>query len=202
MIVKDGIINYYQDMAERKKPSRSELSTFEKKIFKELEKKTEISSQETGFISRKKIHIRFSDQKFSGARWTLFNNIFLNSRTYSTSTDPADPGLLSLVLHELHHMRQGLLTAMSVYGELDAWQVGFRFYQKLTGKPLKKPLIELLEIPLSWSRQDLVKAKQLMKEFSPGYRIDWYPLYPIHREIIWLFTHRQPPGPSHDNPPK
>jgi len=181
-------------MSSHKKPSYTELVEFEQQIYEELGKESELTTREVEYISRKKIHIRFSEQKFSGARWTLFKNILLNSHSYSVSSDPSDPGLLSLVLHEIHHMRQGLITAMSVYGELDAWQVGYRFYQRLTGRTLKDPLIQLLEIPLSWSRPNLVKAKQLMKEFSPGYRIDWYPLYPIQLEIIWRLTHHQPDG--------
>ncbi|MFN2215886.1 MAG: hypothetical protein ACK2TS_03010 [Anaerolineales bacterium] len=179
-------------MAVNKKPSRLELNTFEQKVLKELGKRGELSQQDLDYFARNKVRIGFSRQKYSGARWTLFKKILLNANSYSTSTDPSDPGLLSLVVHEVHHMQQGLFTAMSVYGELDAWQVGFRFYQQQTERKLKGPLVELLAIPLTWERQNLIKAKELMKDYSPGYRIDWYPIYPIHHEIIWKLTHRQP----------
>ena len=181
-------------MVKQSKPKSSQVIFFEQQVFKELEKKVQENSKALEFVSKHKVRIRFSPQKNSGARWTFLKNISLNSKSYSISTTPDDPGLQSLVLHEIHHLQQGPLTALSVYGELDAWQVGFRFYQQHTGRPLREPLQKLLDIQLSWSRQNLIYAKKLMKEYSPGYRIDWLPLYPIHHEIVWQLTHRNPEG--------
>jgi len=181
-------------MTNHSKPNRSELDNFEKQVFNALSRLGDQSTQELDFASRHNTHIKFSKQKKSGAKWTVLKNISLNADSYSIETDPGDLGLLSLVVHEIRHLQQGPLTALSVYGELDAWQVGFRFYRKVSSKPLRKPLEELLELPLSWSRQNLLQAKILMKQYSPGYRIDWYPLYPIHHEIIWWLTHHQPGG--------
>ena len=181
-------------MSSHHKPDRSEKTNFEKQVFKELSKVGDQSSPFLDFINKHNVHINFSRQKASGAKWTFMKNISLNAGSYSISTDPRDPGLLSLVVHEIRHLQQGPITAMSVFGELDAWQVGFRFFQTVSSRPLKPVLREILELPLSWNREDLIKAKVLMKQYSPGYRIDWYPLYPIHHEINWWFTHRQPAG--------
>ena len=145
-------------MVRNSKPTPSEILLFEQQVFKEIEKVEHAGKKALEFVSKHNIRIKFSRQKFSGARWTLFKTISLNSTNYSISTDPTDPGLLSLVLHKIHHLQHGLLTALSVYGELDAWQVGFRYYQQLTGKALGEPLKQLLDIRLGWSRKDLVKA--------------------------------------------
>jgi len=61
----------------------------------------------------------------------------------------------------------------------------------LTGSPLKPLLQELLQLPLNYSRGGLMEAARLMKAYSPGYRIDLYPLYPIHKEIVWWFTRKE-----------
>jgi hypothetical protein len=79
-----------------------------------------------------------------------------------------------------------------VYGELDAWQVGFHFYQVMTGSQLNPTLQDILNLPLGWSRVVLKETADLMKAYSPGYRIDLLPLYPIHREIAWCISREEP----------
>lgn len=171
---------------------RSKETLFQEDIFKELAKHGPTGLESEDYMRTHRVKLKFKPQKNSGAAWTLGGNILLNALTFSTDTKPDNAGMLSLVVHEVHHLRQGLLTAMSVYGELDAWQVGFNFYQGLTGKPLNPLLQDLLKLPLGFSRDVLKQATRLMKAYSPGYRIDLYPLYPIHREITWWFTRKEP----------
>jgi len=168
---------------------------FRKSVFKELEKHGPLGLATETFMRQRKVSLKFRKQKNSGAAWTLVGNIHLNANDYSINTKPDNPGMLSLVVHEVHHLKQGLLTALSVYGELDAWQVGFNFYQGMTGSRVNPILQELLEMPLGFSRDVLREAARLMKAYSPGYRIDLLPLYPIHREIAWWLTRKEPEKP-------
>lgn len=172
--------------------AQSKEALFQKNVFKELAKYGSTGLDSVAFMRQHRVKLKFRLQKNSGAAWTLGGNILLNAQTYSTNSKPDNPGMLSLLVHEVHHLRQGFLTAFSVYGELDAWQVGFNFYQDMTGSPLNPLLQELLQLPLNYSRVGLKDATRLMKAYSPGYRIDLYPLYPIHREIAWWLTRKEP----------
>ena len=138
------------------------------------------------YLHRKHTRIGFTRQKNSAARWTPIGWVILNARQYSPQTPADDPFLLCTLLHEVHHLRQGMLTALSVYGELDAWQVGFRFYYELTGKPVDPRLSELLSLPLTYDRPMLRRVRTLMQGYAgKGYRVDLLPLLPLHREIGW-----------------
>src|SRR5512145_2710859 len=87
------------------------------------------------YLRSHRTKIGFSRQSAStGAIWFIDGNIYLNSRYYNLQTTPNNPQLLSLVVHEVRHLQQGVFTALSVYGELEAWQLGFRVYQNLTGQ--------------------------------------------------------------------
>lgn len=76
------------------------------------------------FLTERKVKVSFHDQP-TGARWTISGNIELHPRFANGPTDAPYP--LSLVVHEVRHLRQGFFTALSVYGELDAWQAQFSF---------------------------------------------------------------------------
>jgi hypothetical protein len=130
-----------------------------------------------------------------GAFWTPWGSIQFNLRHFTGDTPLQDPRLLTLMIHEVRHLQQGLLMALSVYGELDAWQLQFREYQRMTG-PLTHPiLIELLSLPLSWDRSVLSRARELMQVYAgKGYRVDLLPLYPLQREMAFLLLRRQPVG--------
>ncbi len=125
-----------------------------------------------------------------GAFWTVFGRIYLNSRHYTRATSLRDAYLLSLIVHEARHLQQGVLTALSVYGELDAWQAGFRFYNALTGEYPPHPAVaELMSLPLGWERAALKRAQMLMRAYAgKGYRADWLPLYPLPLEIRYWLT--------------
>ncbi len=131
----------------------------------------------------------------TGAIWTPGGNIYFNSRLYPPDQTPADhPWLLSLIVHEAVHLRQGWLTALSIYGELEAWQVGFAFYCELTGKAAQGRMAEILRLPWGWDRQVLARGRELMQRYAgKKYRADLLPLYPAHLELRYWLT-RQPPS--------
>lgn len=130
-----------------------------------------------------------------GAFWTPWRSVGLNQAHFTRATPPTDPSLLTLVIHEVCHLQQGILNALSVRGELEAWQLQFREYQRLT-RPLTDPiLLELLSLPLNWDRAALRRARELMQAYAgKAYRADLLPLYPLPHEIRYFFTHRPPGG--------
>ncbi len=174
------------------KQDRNETSLHQDGVYKELEKQGPLGLESVSFMRQNNVRLKFRQQKNSGAAWTLAGNIHLNAHIFSLNTQPDNPAMLSLVVHEVQHLRQGLLTALSVYGELEAWQVGFNFYQTMTGLRLSPVIQEILFLQLGFSREILRQAATLMKSYSPGYRIDLLPLYPIHREIAWWVTRKEP----------
>lgn len=127
-------------------------------------------------------------RKSVGGFWTPAGNIYLNSVHHSYETSLSNPRAWTLLIHEARHLQQGFLTALSVYGELDAWQYEFRVYKRLTNSRLSAPVEEILTLPLNWDRTNLAQARNLMQSHAgKGYRIDLLPLYPLHKEIrYWL----------------
>lgn len=123
-------------------------------------------------------------RKHVGAFWTPLRTIHLNTEYYSLATNPADPRTLTLLIHEVKHLQQGLVTALSVYGELEAWQLQFRLYHQKTNAKMHPAVEKLLSLPLNWDRDVLKQAQGLMQDFAgKGYRSDLLPLYPIGKEI-------------------
>lgn len=141
------------------------------------------------YLKKRGVKIEFHNQP-TAARWTIFGSIQLHPR-YAVSP-PDDPYALSLIVHETRHLQQGFFTALSVMGELQAWQLQFEFYRSLTGKyspaGIFEPIIaELMSLSMT-DRAHLHRARELMVAYAgPKYRIDWLPLYPLGREIgHWL----------------
>jgi len=115
-----------------------------------------------------------------GAFWTVFGNIRLNSYYYNYDTPLDDVRLKTLIIHEACHLKQGFIKALSVYGELEAWQLEFRVYHRLKGKYPKKAIEELMALPLVYDRAVLKKAVPLMRDYAgEGYRADLLPLLPL-----------------------
>jgi len=130
-------------------------------------------------------------RKNVGAFWTVLGTIHFNSIYYSRNTDMNDVGMLTLLIHEVKHLQQGFILALSVYGELEAWQLQFRLYHQLTGKPMHPAIAELMSLPLEYDRAVLRKAVTLMQAYAgKGYRADLLPLYPLWREIRYWLTRR------------
>jgi hypothetical protein len=123
-----------------------------------------------------------------GAFWTVFGNIRLNSRYYTPETPLDNLRIKTLVIHEARHLQQGMITALSVYGELDAWQLEFGIYYRLKGEYPHAAIAELMDLPLGYDRAVLKQAAELMQVYAgKGYRVDLLPLFPLHKEIkYWL----------------
>jgi hypothetical protein len=137
------------------------------------------------FIRNNRTRIGFKKVRPNvGAFWTIFGNIHLNSQYYSYDTPLDDLRIQTLIIHEVRHLQQGIATALSVYGELDAWQLEFRVYHRLKGKYPHPAIAELMTLPLELDRDLLKKAATLMQAYAgKGYRVDLLPLFPIGREI-------------------
>jgi hypothetical protein len=114
-----------------------------------------------------------------GAFWTVLGNIRLNSHYYSYETPLDDLRIKTLIIHEARHLQQGLMTALSVYGELDAWQLEFGVYHRIKGKYPHAAIAELMTLPLKYDRNVLKHAVTLMQAYAgKGYRADLLPLFP------------------------
>jgi hypothetical protein len=132
-------------------------------------------------------------RKNVGAFWTVMKTIHLNTEHYSLETDPADPRVLTLLIHEVKHLQQGTITALSVYGELEAWQLQFRLYHQMTNAKMHKAIGEMLLLPWGWDRAVLRRARVLMQEYAGrGYRADLLPLYPLGEEIRYRLFRQIP----------
>ncbi len=123
-----------------------------------------------------------------GAFWTIFGNIRLNSLYYTYDTPMDDLRIRTLIIHEARHLQQGIATALSVYGELDAWQLEFGIYHRIKGNYPHPSIAELMTLPLEYDRAVLKKAVSLMQMYAgKGYRADLLPLFPAGREIrYWV----------------
>ncbi len=131
-------------------------------------------------------------RKSVGAFWKLGRTFYLNSRHYTMQSTLENPRAWTIFVHEVRHIEQGTLTAMSVYGELDAWQYEFRLFKRLTGKKLKPELEELLTLPLNFDRANLKHAQRLMTKYAGFWYGAWsLPLYPLHKELLFGVTRRQ-----------
>ena len=138
-----------------------------------------------GFIQTRRVWLAFWKQgSHISAFWAPGNRIYLNARYFSIQTDPEDARLQSVLIHEVCHLKQGFFKALSVYGELEAWQLGFRIYRQLSGLAYHPALVELMSLPVSRDRQVLRRAQILMQGYAgKEYRADLLPLVPIGQEI-------------------
>ncbi len=141
-----------------------------------------------GYIRTRRIKVSLHDQP-TAARWTVSGNIELHPN-YAVGS-PTDPYPLSLIVHEVRHLQQGLFVALSVYGELEAWQIQFGILKSMTGcyhenATHNATIYELVQLPLGDDRNALLRARELMQAFAgKGYRIDLLPLYPLGKEVSW-----------------
>ena len=172
--------------------SKLEKAAWKENIFAALARTGDVGEDAAEFLRAHKTYIGFwKVRKNVGAFWTVFRTIHFNSVHYSYQTDIADVGILTLLIHEVKHLQQGFILALSVYGELEAWQLQFRLYHQLTGKPMHPAIAELMSLPLGYDRIILKKAVTLMQAYAgKGYRADLLPLYPLWREIKYWLTSR------------
>jgi hypothetical protein len=126
-----------------------------------------------------------------GAFWTVLGTIQLNSLYYTYQTSMDDLRIKTLVIHEARHLQQGIMTALSVYGELDAWQLEFGIYHRIKGVYPHKAIEEIMSLPLKYDRPILKKAAYLMQAYAgKGYRVDLLPLFPWKKEIKYWMARR------------
>jgi hypothetical protein len=160
-----------------------------------LERTGTLGAETVGYLHEHRIRIGVRSQS-AGARWTVDRRIEIHPR-YAGEPD-ISPYTLSLVIHEVRHLQQGLLTALSVYGELDAWRIQFGFLGGLAvpapGSESQRALIQcLLALPRGWDRGALSTARQLMRAYAgKAYRVDLLPLFPLHHELAYAVTRRMP----------
>jgi hypothetical protein len=161
---------------------------FYESVLQQLSNSGPVGAETVAYLNRRRVPLRFGRHNPAvGALWTLWGAIHINSLHFSTS-DFSNPRLLSLVVHEARHLQQGPVVALSVYGELDAWQVDFNFQKAITGSYPHSLVAELCSLPLALDRDVLEKARALMKQYAgKGYRVDLLPLFPLPRELAWRF---------------
>ena len=146
------------------------------------------------YLRARKTYIGFwKVRKNVGAFWTPLGTIYLNAGEYSLASNPADPRLLTLWIHEVRHLHHGLVTALSVSGELEAWQLQFRLYHQKTNARMHSSIRKLLALPFGWDRDVLKQAGVFMQEYAgKGYRVDLLPLYPLGKEIRYRLFGKMP----------
>jgi len=161
-------------------------------VFQRLREAGPLNSEAAVYLQRKKNRLGFFQQYKSGAAWTFLGNI-----TLAPEGDLEHAYTLSLIVHEVVHLGQSLLTRLSMQGELPAWQHQERVYFELTRKRIGDPDQAYRDTRRFWdelmglsahSRDDLVRAQELMKNISPGYRSHCLPLFPLTREIGYFLV--------------
>ena len=166
-----------------------EHEVWKEKLFEAVTSLGEEGVAAVDFLKARRVKIGFKKVRPNvGAFWTVFGNIRLNSQYYSYETSLDDLRIRTLIIHEARHLKQGLITALSVYGELDAWQLEFGVYYRLKGRYPHPAIAELMQLPLVCERTVLKKAARLMQDYAgKGYRVDLLPLSPLGRELKhWL----------------
>jgi hypothetical protein len=166
---------------------------WQEKYYQKVSESSEEGAEAVRFVREKNIQVGMRRARKSvGAFWTLGRSFYLNAIHYSMESALENPRAWTLFVHEVRHLQQGTLTAMSVYGELDAWQYEFRLFKKITGKTLKPELEEILSLPLNYDRANLKHAQKLMTKFGSFWYGAWMlPLYPLHKEIKFWITRKQ-----------
>jgi len=175
--------------------SIDEMAWFEQALLA-LEKSGPTGRASAAFIRQRRVVLGFSCQSTTGAawfdwrRWWLVwprGGVFLNT-DYAIG-DPDDPRLYALIAHEAEHLRQGVHEALSVRGELLAWQLHDDVLTEASAAS-SAPLWEELRSLAPDSRADLERARQIMRHLAgPRYRIHWLPLYPLGKEMAYRFRH-------------
>ena len=141
-----------------------------------------------------RVKVSFHDQS-TAARWTFDRRLELHPRYADSAPDAAYP--LSLIIHEVKHLQQGFFTALSVFGELEAWQLQFSFLKSFTGsyhsnRKSNEIIQELMLLPLNGNRDALIQARQLMQAYAgKQYRADLLPLYPLPKELMFNLFRRE-----------
>ncbi len=168
--------------------------TWSNSLFEELEKYGEEGRIAAAYLRahRTKIAIKRTKPNI-GAWWTIARNINLNSLYYSYAISLDETRVFTLLIHEVRHLQQGFFTALSVYGELDAWQLEWKIYHRIHNHYPHPAIAELMDLQLGWDRDVLRRAVQLMQAYAgKGYRVDLLPYYPLGKEITYRLFGKTP----------
>ena len=169
--------------------TRAEKIIWKEKVLKQLAALGDEGRAAAEYLRAHRTHIGFwMVRKHVGAFWTVLGTVHFNAAHYTIKTEAENIGMLTLLIHEVKHLQQGWFRAFSIHGELEAWQLQFRLYHRLTGRPLHPVIAEMLFLPLTYDREILRRARDLMQAYAgKGYRADLLPLYPLGEEIkYWL----------------
>jgi hypothetical protein len=162
------------------------------RYFEKVAQSSELGREAVEYVRANQVRVGLKRARKSvGAFWTFNRNFYLNSIHYSPESALDNPRAWTLFVHEVIHLKQGFLTALSIYGELEAWQIEFRLYKQLTQQRLKAEMEEMLALPLDMDRNNLRRARQLMMAAAgKGYGAWVLPLYPIHKEVKYWVTRK------------
>ena len=157
-------------------------------VFQRLREAGPLCAEAAAYIQMKNVKIGFYKKYFGG--WTTLGNIAVPS-----GVNLDDPYVLSVIVHEVFHLRQSIYTRLSMQGELLAWQYQKQAYFELRGKEIggsgeaysgtRKYWEELSQLSADL-REDLVKAQAVMRKILPDYRSDCLPLYSLPTEISYF----------------
>jgi RHS repeat-associated protein len=146
------------------------------------------------YMLQNDVHLIFNQETQPAAWHPWSNDIYLDSDQYSLASDPANPYMLSVIAHEAVHLEQGgLPKAITLAGEVEAWQIGFTVYQTMTGQlpsgkdPLAAGNIMTLDAN-NLSQSDLENTRQWMTDFDSGYRSDLLLPWAEDSDAYKLFT--------------
>ncbi len=173
----------------------SDYSVWAQQLVENLERFGPEAAAALRYIQERGTRVSVHDQP-TGARWTVDRRIEIHPRFAQLAAD--DPYAASLIVHEVRHLQQGMLTALSVYGELDAWQLQFGLLKSWTGhyhpdSHKDDILRQVMSLPLGWNRKALEDARRLMQAYAGRrYRVDLLPLYPLLRETLYRISGKQP----------
>jgi hypothetical protein len=137
------------------------------------------------FVVKRRVRLGFTPQRHSSATWfnwrRLRSGVYLD--THYAIQRPDAPHISALVAHEVKHLQQGFWEALSVRGELVAWQVQHDVLGRLSCAS-SDPRWDGIAILRPDSRSDLVLARALMKTIGGArYHIELFPLWPLREEI-------------------
>jgi RHS repeat-associated protein len=137
-----------------------------------------------GYMVQHDVHLSFR-QEVQPAAWRP-GHIYLDSDKYDPGSDPTDPYMLSLIAHEAVHLEQGVLIALTIPGEVQAWQIGYTVYRTMTGRypGNRAAATNIMSLhPSHMSAEELRNARRWMRDFDPGYNSGL--LYPWDPIFIW-----------------
>jgi hypothetical protein len=121
------------------------------------------------------------------------NTLYLSR--FLANKESNDAWVLMSFVHETRHLEQGFRTAFSVFGEMEAWQLGFRFYESLPDHGYLSPFVEdLLALPLSHDPAILRQARRLINLDQNGGTSFTYQIKSVLKkersfsDVYWIYA--------------